>query len=321
MANEASSIVQRLCNDKNLLRQQRGGDFEKEVRREAGLKFDPLRHHRRSIRLKGYDYSRPGAYFVTLCTWNRECLFGEVVDGVVRLYPLGRMVEAEWKRLPRQFPNIRLDAFVVMPNHLHGIIVISESGVRATHPLSPGIDSSDSPLPNDSVDTYGGSPLQTGESHAGPPLPESSQFPDGLPLQAGESPSGSPLPAPDEFYVRATHPLSPGIDSNDSPLPNEPVDNYGGSPLHAPRPNSPAPGSLGVMIGQFKSRATKRIWALPEYANTPIWQRNYYEHIIRDETAWCRITEYIHDNPLNWQADDLHPAGGPHPNNRDNQHG
>ena len=88
---------------------------------------DREKHHRRSIRLKGYNYSQPGAYFVTICTHGRECLFGEVVDGRMRLNALGKIARQCWLEIPRHFPHAALDAFVVMPNHVHGIIWIVES--------------------------------------------------------------------------------------------------------------------------------------------------------------------------------------------------
>lgn len=78
--------------------------------------------NRRSLRLKGYDYAQAGAYFVTICTQGRVCLFGEVVDGEMRLNAAGAVVDAEWHGLPRRFPGVQTDAFVVMPNHVHGII-------------------------------------------------------------------------------------------------------------------------------------------------------------------------------------------------------
>ena len=86
---------------------------------------DPDRHHRRSIRLKGYDYSLAGAYFVTISTQDRVCVFGDIVSGVIRLSEAGRMVSTEWDTLPAWFPGVDLDAFVVMPNHIHGIIVFA----------------------------------------------------------------------------------------------------------------------------------------------------------------------------------------------------
>src|SRR3990170_3926102 len=103
---------------------------------------DQHRHSRRSIRLRGYDYTQVGAYFVTLCTWQRECLFGEVVEGVMRLSPTGRIIEVEWQRLGYHFPHIRLDAFVVMPNHLHGIIIVNDL-VGATRHAQDGVREGD----------------------------------------------------------------------------------------------------------------------------------------------------------------------------------
>lgn len=89
------------------------------------MKFDPQKHHRRSIRLRGYDYAGPGAYFVTICTHQRECLFGEVVGGEMQLNENGRVSMECWHWLFRQYPYIISDAWVIMPNHLHGIIVIT----------------------------------------------------------------------------------------------------------------------------------------------------------------------------------------------------
>jgi REP element-mobilizing transposase RayT len=92
------------------------------------MKYNPKMHHRRSIRLRGYDYARPGLYFVTVCTHRRELLFGEVVDGQMRRNALGDIVHAEWYATERVRPEVRLDAFVVMPNHLHGILEIIDVG-------------------------------------------------------------------------------------------------------------------------------------------------------------------------------------------------
>lgn len=93
--------------------------------------FDNKVHHRRTIRLKEYDYSQAGAYFVTTCTRERKCLFGRVEEDQVRLNNNGRMVESVWENLPRQYPDIQLDVFVIMPNHIHGIIVLVGAGVPA----------------------------------------------------------------------------------------------------------------------------------------------------------------------------------------------
>ena len=88
------------------------------------MTFDPDKHHRRSLRLKSYDYSRAGAYFVTICTHGHECLFGEIMDGEMRLNAAGQAAQAEWVRLPERFQSLELDEFVIMPNHLHGIILV-----------------------------------------------------------------------------------------------------------------------------------------------------------------------------------------------------
>src|SRR5688572_26360046 len=88
-------------------------------------KFDSRKHHRRSIRLKGYDYASEGAYYVTIVTYERECLFGEIIDNEMYLSTYGAIVQKWWNEILIHFPNIDLGAFVVMPNHIHGIIVIT----------------------------------------------------------------------------------------------------------------------------------------------------------------------------------------------------
>lgn len=205
--------------------------------------MDNIFHHRRSIRLKGVDYTQAGAYFITLCTWQRECLFGEVVKGEMHLNQTGRVVQDAWQQLADQFQQIRLDATCVMPNHVHGIIVIS-SGVGATR-----LDQ----LENEAGNRYPGN-----------------QFSSGYP--------GSPRPTRNP----------------DRAVPN-------------PRPKGPPPGSIGAMIGQFKSHATRRIWKLPGFEQATIWQRNYYEHIIRSDHEWDQIVRYIQGNPAQWVEDQLHP--------------
>src|SRR3990170_2921333 len=88
------------------------------------MNYDPNRHHRRTIRLKEYNYSQSGAYFVTICTRNRACFFGAVADGEMQLNNSGEIAKAAWDELPARFPSVRLDAFIVMPNHVHGIIMV-----------------------------------------------------------------------------------------------------------------------------------------------------------------------------------------------------
>jgi len=117
------------------------------ITHDVGVTHASPLHHRRSIRLKGYDYTRAGAYFVTICTKDRTCLFGDVADGVMRLNQMGHIVRQCWLAIPEHFPHVLLDEFVVMPNHVRGIIVImathdvgARHAVGATHA---------SPLQND----------------------------------------------------------------------------------------------------------------------------------------------------------------------------
>ncbi len=86
------------------------------------MKYNPHIHNRRSIRLKGFDYSQAGAYFVTICVQHRKCLFGDVVDGKMILNDAGKMVQTVWDEIPQKYPGVQTNGFVVMPNHIHGII-------------------------------------------------------------------------------------------------------------------------------------------------------------------------------------------------------
>jgi len=193
-------------------------------------KFDPQKHHRRSIRLKGYDYAQAGAYFVTIVTWQRDCLFGEVINGEMQLNKAGKIVQWEWENLAQSFKFVELGIDQVMPNHFHGILLFNDVGATR-----PGITNT----------------------------------------LAGENPLLNIAPA--------------GRD---------------GSPL---LPRGPKPSSLGAIIGQFKSRVTKRLWKIPELTGTPIWQRGFYERIIRNDREMDAIWRYIEANPATWATDDENP--------------
>lgn len=193
-------------------------------------KFDPTKHHRRSIRLKGYDYSQPGAYYVTIVVWHREFLFGEVVKKEMMLNDLGKIVEWEWNEIPKRLQFIELGAFMVMPNHIHGILIFHEN-------------------------------------------------------------------------VGATRQGLTRVLSGKPPLPHITTDGIVGSPL----PRGPQRASLSAIMSQFKSRVTKRLWKIPSLKATPIWQRNYWEHIIRNEQDLQNKTDYIEANPMLWDEDDENP--------------
>ncbi|MDQ3773326.1 MAG: transposase [Pseudomonadota bacterium] len=182
--------------------------------------FDPERQHRRSIRLRGYDYTQAGAYFVTMVIQDRSCLFGGVVDGHMRLNEAGRMVAAEWDALCTRFINIDLDAFVVMPNHIHGIIVITDA-------------------------------------------------------QSGATTRVAPTPVP----VTTTRDRA-----------------------------------VGHIVGAFKSLTTVAYArGVTTQGWSPfrgrLWQRNYFEHIVRNEEVFYRIRQYIADNPARGTDDPENPQG------------
>jgi len=185
------------------------------------MKFDPKKHHRRSIRLKDYDYSQAGAYYVTIDIQNRECFLGEIVNYEMVFNDAGKMVEEEWLALTERFPNIELDVYQVMPNHFHGIIVVG-----ATLVVAPDADAS---------------------QH-----------------EAGTSPASTKSP------------------------------------------------TLGDIIGAFKSITTHEYILGVDNKNWSrfykrLWQRNYYEHVVRDEADLNRIRDYIQSNPANWDSDEENP--------------
>ena len=182
-------------------------------------RYDPQKHHRRSIRLKGYDYSQPGAYFFTLVAEGRQPVFSQVQDGIAVLTEIGRIVQRAWFRLPAFFPVI-LDEHILMPDHFHGILFIQ----------------------------------QTDDGRC-----------------KGEA-SDKPI---------SLH--------NDIP-----------GPMFCPNENGTQPGSLNAIIQNFKSTSTRKI---NQYRGTPgldVWQRNYYERIIRDEEELNRARVYIRCNPFRW---------------------
>ena len=174
---------------------------------------DRQRHHRRSIRLKGYDYAQAGAYFITVVTCDRECLFGDVAESEMRLNDYGSIVQDEWTKSAVLRPRVMLDAFVVMPNHIHGIIALADDDGRGTLQRAPTIE----------------------------------------------------------------------------------------------RFGKPTSDSIPTILRLFKSATTKRINEMRDTPGMPVWQRNYYEHIIRNESSLDRIRQYISDNPARWAIDRENP--------------
>lgn len=174
--------------------------------------YNPEQDHRRSIRLKGFDCTQQGAYFVTVCTQGKLCLFGAIVEAKVILNDTGRIVEKCWRDIPAHFPHVELDEFVVMPNHVHGILRIVEP-----------------------IGAKDFSPLQT------------------------QKPSGTSK-------------------------------------------------TIGSVIRGFKIGVTK--WTRQHTPGLDVWQRNYYEHVIRNEIALERARQYIMGNPAQWDEDNENPGTG-----------
>ena len=179
-------------------------------------KYNPKIHHRRSIRLKGYDYSQAGMYFITICCQDMICRFGKIADGEMILNELGMIAYNEWLKLPERFPNFELDVFQIMPNHIHGIVAL-----------------------------------------VGAPL-------------AG---------APNDVGIQCT--------------------GAGASP-------APTAATVGDIIGAYKSLVSNNCLKIYKSKNEimgKLLQRNYYEHIIRNEPSCKTISYYIINNPSNWKDD------------------
>ena len=214
-------------------------------------KYNPNIHHRRSIRLKGYDYSQAGLYFITICCQDRACLFGKIIVGAslvdaqntvgqpqgigltIILNDAGKMIETEWLSLPNMFKNIQLHEYIVMPNHFHGILQIISNAVGAT------------------------------------------------------------------LVVAQNEPVA----QNDNEMDND----KGRPQWHAPTTDK----TIGDMMDAFKSITTveyirgvkNMVW---QPFNGKLWQRNFHEHIIRNEKSYQTISEYIINNPSQWNNDNFY---------------
>lgn len=175
---------------------------------------------RQTIRLQGYDYSNEGLYFVTICCQDRRCLFGNIHDGEMILNDAGQIADYTWNDLPGRFPQIILHEYIIMPNHMHGIIEISPVGVTLA-------------------------------------------------------------------VTRENEPLAVTRDIERAEV-------------------NPAP-TIGDIIGAYKSLTTNACLQLYKAKNEimgKLWQRNYYEHIIRNGESYEKISAYIHDNPARWADDE-----------------
>ena len=215
--------------------------------------YNPNIHHRRSIRLQGYDYASEGLYFVTICVQNRECLFGEIKNEEMVLNDAGRMVEKWYHEIHNKFPDIVCHEMAIMPNHFHCIWEnVGLHGVSAV-----GADLRVRPVAN-------------GGTHIG--IENTRMISEGAHI-------GAPL--------------------RDPVLDNTELGTHTGSPL-------------SMVVRWFKTMSTNEyIRGVNELGWTPferkLWQRNYYEHIIRDDASLLNIAYYIENNAANWQEDDFFP--------------
>ena len=242
---------------------------------------DSWQRQRRSIRLAGYDYAGDGAYFVTVCAYQRACLFGTVADGEMYLSPAGVAVWRCWEGLTAHFPQIILDSFVVMPNHLHGIIIIDNSVLTDV--------------------------ADAGERRArhAVPLRESSTRGDMTDRRhPAETDAGGTSPNPIGHDVGARH----AVPGDGDPTRNRNVKNTdasaNGDKLR--QFGVPVAGDLATIMRSFKSAATKAVNEIRGTEGPGVWQRGYYEVIIRNEKMMHAIQQYIADNPANWAQDDLY---------------
>ena len=224
-------------------------------------------HHRRSIRLKGYDYTQQGAYFVTICTHQRNCLFGEIVDGEIKLNTNGEIARGSWLSIPRHFKNVELDEFVIMPNHLHGIIIIESSEVAGEALANQDFSQSFSEV--------------AGEALA------NQDFSQSFSEVAGEALANQDF---SEQQNLSSQCFAPTV--------------YTGERVKI---NGTKPQSLAAITQNYKSVSTRQINRMNKAKGNVIWQRNYYEHIIRNEEALNNIREYIVNNPINWVKDQENP--------------
>ena len=264
--------------------------------------YNPLKHNRQSIRLKGYDYTRAGVYFVTICTHQSRHLFGEIHDGVMHQNPLGRIVLSRWYALPRFFPRLRLDAFVVMPNHVHGVMVLNPPRTGRGN-ASAGDDGI---FDIDRVGT-GSGVIFTPRAGRG----DASAGVDQTPEIDRVGPESDVILTPRAGRGDASIGIDQTLniervlqDSSNIIIPRD------ASPLPAPhRPNGTARGSIGAIVQNFKSTATRGINRRRKTPGDLVWQRNYYDRILWDDRALERVRRYIEMNPIRWDEDRLNSKG------------
>jgi putative transposase len=267
------------------------------------MRYDPDRHHRRSIRLKGYDYSQPGAYFVTVCTADRECLFGEIVADEMQLNGAGAIVLAAWNDLPAHYTHVRLDSFVIMPNHIHAVIILTDAPVPVGAGFKPA--PGDPATPTDPATPAG--PVRAGFKPARTePTPTVAVPTETTPGARAPTATAPTQPAPGILApTAAVPPESVGAGFKPAPTVTNATE-----PVEAglkPAPTVVRRHALPEIVRAFKTFSARRINELHDTPGVSVWQRNYYEHIIRNRSALARIRTYIETNPERWALDRENP--------------
>jgi len=291
------------------------------------MPYNPSIHHRRSIRLKGHDYTQPAAYFVTLCTHEWAHLFGKVVDGAMQLNECSEIVCTEWFQtaVVRPYVVLNLDEFVVMPNHIHGIIWIvgndnSDDGVDNGSDARDDGSGGDTPR-NDGAGSGGAGRRDDGRRDDGAGSGGAGRRDDGdrrrddgdgrrddgdRSRDDGDRSRGGTVGA-----QRRCAPTCCAPTCAPTTFPPGATPTSTGRAIRGATPTNVVPGSLGAIVRSFKSVVTRRINIMRNTPGAPVWQRNYYEHIIRTDRALNAIRRYIADNPRRWHLDrkNIHRIG------------
>jgi len=248
------------------------------------MKYNPDLHNRHSIRMRKYDYTHAGAYFITICCQNRINYFGEIFNKEMVLNEYGNIAHKEWKKLSERYPGIKFDIFQIMPNHIHGIIKIHDTNVGATFTVAPNADTvapnpNDTPTPNAGMTIPNANTSIPNADIVAPNTAMAASNADMVATNADMIPQNVDMVAPTAFGYGATVKVAPTVGT---------VGCIVGV-------------TVGRIVGAYKSLVLKKCLEISNMKNCilgKLWQRNYYEHIIRDETEYAKIVEYIRKNPI-----------------------
>jgi putative transposase len=234
-------------------------------------------YNRQSIRLKGYDYSRAGYYFVTMCTHNRDSIFGNIENGIMHCNKYGKIANDCWFDIPLHFPKVQLDEYIIMPNHVHGIIVI-----------------------NNSVESFGVDEVRkTVEESV---LEELRKTAGIIEIEDIRKSVGTLEFDEIRKTVEARHavPQRESLFQQNLLILSENVSRRKSDILRYEKFGKPTKKTIPTIIRSYKAAVSKKINELNSELRIKVWQRNYYEHIIRNETALRNIRKYIRNNPVKY---------------------